>query len=88
MADYTLKFARTARKELEKLPVALAGRILQRIENLQQNPRPDGAVRLRGAKNLWRIRVGDYRVVYSTDDAAKIVDVSIVRHRRDIYRDL
>lgn len=88
MANYTLTFARSARKELEKLPGSVAERVLERIEALQENPRPHGAIKLQGDRNLWRIRVGDYRVIYSINDPGKIIDVSIVRHRRDVYRDL
>ena len=88
MADYTLTFARSARKELENLPASVSERILKRIGLLQTNPRPSGVAKLQGEKNLWRIRVGDYRVVYSINDTDKFVDVSIVRHRRDVYRGL
>lgn len=88
MAEYTLTFAKSARKELENLPRPVSKRVLARIELLQINPRPGGVAKLRGEKNLWRIRVGDYRVIYSIHDAEKLVDISIVRHRRDVYRDL
>lgn len=88
MADYTVTFARSARKELEQLPDEIAGRILERTENLAAQPRPSGVVKLVGGKNLWRIRVGDYRVVYAIDDAQRLVDVSIIRHRREVYRGL
>ncbi len=88
MADYRLTFARSARKELENLPTSLVVRLLARIEALSVNPRPGGVVKLRGESNLWRLRVGDYRVVYSIDDDARLVDVSIVRHRREVYREL
>lgn len=88
MADYSITFARSARKELDRLPPDLAERVLTRIEALSENPRPAGVTKLRGQKNLWRLRVGDYRVVYAIDDAAKGVDVSIIRHRREVYRDL
>ncbi len=71
---------------MEELPAALAARILSRIELLALNPRPSGVVKLRGGSVLWRLRVGDYRIVYSIDDAAKVVDVSVVRHRREVYR--
>ena len=53
-----------------------------------KNPRPVRAIKLQGNRNLWRLRVGDYRVLYSIDDSARLVDVSAVRHRRDVYRDL
>jgi mRNA interferase RelE/StbE len=88
MADYSVTFARSARKELEKLPSSTARRIIEHIEVLLINPRSTRPVKLRGNKSLWRIRVGDYRVIYRIDDAAKIIDVSIIRHRRDAYRDL
>ena len=51
-------------------------------------PRPSGAIRLQGNSNLWRIRVGDYRVIYSINDPARMIDISAVRNRRDAYRDL
>jgi mRNA interferase RelE/StbE len=88
MADYSVSFARSARKELERLSDEVANRILAKIEALAENPRPAGIIKLQGQKNLWRLRVGDYRVVYSIDDLSKAVDVSVIRHRRDVYRDL
>jgi mRNA interferase RelE/StbE len=88
MADYTITFARSARKELENLPANIADRILRKIEALAENPRLPGVIKLQGGKNFWRLRIGDYRVVYSIDDFFRIVDVAIVRHRRDVYRDL
>jgi mRNA interferase RelE/StbE len=88
MVDYSITFARSARKELENLPAEIADRILGKIESLASNPRFPGAIKLHGHKNLWRLRVGDYRVVYSIDDYSKTVDVLIVRHRRDVYRSL
>ena len=88
MADYSVTFARSARKELEKLPPSVARRVIERIEALAKTPRPSGVIRLQGNKNLWRIRVGEYRVIYSIDAAARIIDISVVRHRRDAYRQL
>ncbi len=88
MADYSITFARSARKELEKSPSSAAQRILERIEALMKAARPSSAVKLQGNKNLWRIRIGDYRVIYSIDDSARVIDISAVRNRRDAYRDL
>ena len=85
-SKYTITFARSARKELHDLGPALVARILSRIEALASNPRPGGSKKLRGGGELWRIRVGDYRVIYSVDDAGKTVDVSIIRHRRAAYQ--
>jgi mRNA interferase RelE/StbE len=86
MADYSIGFARSAHKELERLPGDVAGRILAKIEMLVENPRPAGVIKLHGQENLWRLRVGDYRVVYAINDFSKMVDISVIRHRREVYR--
>ena len=85
MIDYTITFARSARKELEALQRNLVDRILPRIENLATDPRPHGCRKLTGAKNRWRIRVGDYRVIYSVSDKDRLIDVIAVRHRSEAY---
>jgi mRNA interferase RelE/StbE len=64
----------------------VARRVLAAIERLQTNPRPSGCVKLTGSRNDWRIRVGDWRVIYSIDDPTGRVDVSAIRHRSDAYR--
>jgi mRNA interferase RelE/StbE len=87
MPEHRITFARSARKELEKLPPQIAERILARIEDLSVNPRPSGSLKLKGDSNLWRVRIGDYRVVYAIDDG-KSVDICFIRHRKDIYRDI
>ena len=86
MADYRVVFTRSARKELEKLPHTMADRIVAMSERLAAEPRPAGARKLRGATDLWRVRMGAYRVVYAINDAELIVDVRVVRHRKDAYR--
>ncbi|MGW8249898.1 MAG: type II toxin-antitoxin system RelE family toxin [Anaerolineales bacterium] len=86
MDNYRIAFARSARKELEVLSSSLAGRIFHKIEDLAKNPRPAGCRKLLGESALWRIRVGNYRVIYSIDDDQQIVDIIHVRHRRDAYR--
>jgi mRNA interferase RelE/StbE len=68
MVEYGITFARSARKELEDLDVTLIGRIFPKIKALSTEPRPAGCRKLQGEKHLWRIRVGDYRVVYAIDD--------------------
>ena len=84
--EYTITFATSVRKELERLDPPLAHRIFPLIESLADNPRPRKCKKLQGSGNLWRIRVGDYRVVYSVNDLEKVVDVVAVRHRSDAYR--
>jgi mRNA interferase RelE/StbE len=86
MADYNVTFARAARKELESLDASVVRRVFPKIENLVNEPRPKGCRKLRGETNLWRIRVGDYRVVYSIDDTKRWVDVVAVRHRSIAYQ--
>ena len=86
MDVYRLSVARSARKELRAMDRAVAMRIIARLESLARIPRPSGCTKLEGAADLWRIRVGDYRIIYAIDDRAKTVDVTIVRHRRDVYR--
>jgi len=60
----------------------VAMRIISRLESLAQDPRPVGCAKLEGTVDLWRVRVGDYRIIYAVDDRARTVDVSVVRHRR------
>ncbi len=85
MARYALEIKPSARKELEKLDESLLARAVPKIEALAIDPRPSGCRKLRGYRDLWRIRVGDYRVVYVIDDARKLVSVTRVAHRRDVY---
>ena len=85
MPKYTVRFVRSARKELEALPDAAINRIFPRIEALADDPRPAGCKKLRGANDLWRIRVGNYRVVYLIADAILLVEVRAIGDRKDIY---
>jgi mRNA interferase RelE/StbE len=87
VAEYSITFARSARKELESLPPQLGQRILGKIAALSSGPRPAGVKKLHGEDDLWRIRVGDYRVIYEINDAAKTVDIAVIRHRSEVYRD-
>jgi mRNA interferase RelE/StbE len=86
VADYAVVFARSARKELQNLDPQVARRILKQIEALVTDPHPSGVVKLEGATALWRIRVGQWRVVYRISDRERLVDVIAVRHRSDAYR--
>jgi mRNA interferase RelE/StbE len=85
MADYGISFARAARKDLEALETKVVNRIFPKIEALAKQPRPGGCRKLVGEENLWRIRIGDYRVIYEINDAQLLVDVVAVRHRSKAY---
>jgi len=82
---FTVQIKPSARRELENLNDTLLGRIVTKIDALSADPRPTGCKKLHGFRNQWRLRVGDYRIVYSIDDSHKIVDVIRIRHRRDVY---
>jgi len=86
MPQYEIVFARSASKELQALSQTVAERILGKVQLLASDPRPSGCKRLRGHSSLWRIRVGEYRVIYSVDDGNLVVDVSVIRHRSEAYR--
>jgi len=77
--------AASAEKELGALPAKVVARIVTRIEGLAVNPRPPRCKKLKGGDHEWRVRVGDYRIVYEIDDTARTVDVTRIAHRREAY---
>ncbi len=83
--SYQIQFKKSAAKEFQGLSLELKKRIGEAIDLLILNPRPDGVVKLKGDNYLYRIRIGDYRVVYEIDDNQKTIMVMRVRHRRDVY---
>jgi mRNA interferase RelE/StbE len=85
MKQYTVVVSQTAEKELQRLPSRTIEKIIALLKSLQDNPRPGGCKKLKGYKNLWRARVGDYRIIYAIDDVILLVDVREVGHRKDIY---
>jgi mRNA interferase RelE/StbE len=85
MASYHVALTSSAEKELKRLSSQLIARIISRLESLASNPRPPGCKKLQCGDREWRIRVGDYRVVYTIDDTKLLVEVTRIRHRRDVY---
>ncbi|MGK7894054.1 MAG: type II toxin-antitoxin system RelE/ParE family toxin, partial [Xenococcus sp. (in: cyanobacteria)] len=79
-------FKSSAAKELRKLSLEVQQRIASVIEKLIDNPRFSGVVKLKGDDNLYRFRVGEYRVIYEIDDSDKKIVITRIRHRRDVYR--
>ena len=85
MASYSILFTRSAAKEIERVPTKDRHRIVTRIGALADNPRPVGAEKLSG-DDKYRIRQGDYRILYEIVDAALIVTVVRIGNRREVYR--
>ena len=83
---YAVQFRPAALRQLRKLPGDALRRIQAATEALRNEPRPDGAAKLAGTHDLWRIRVGDYRVVYIVADDVLVVTVVRIGHRREVYR--
>jgi len=85
VANYSLEVKPSAQKELDALDDTAFARIDRKILALADNPRPAGCKKLKGYKDYWRIRAGDWRVIYIVDDSAKRVHITRVAHRREVY---
>lgn len=86
MPRYRIELSRGAEKALAALPGEARRRIASKIDALAENPRPPGTKKLTGEDDLYRVRVGDYRVVYEIRDRVLIVLVLNIGHRREVYR--
>jgi mRNA interferase RelE/StbE len=85
VAKYSLDIKQSAQKELDALDDVLFSRIDRKILALAETPRPAGCKKLKGYKDHWRVRVGDWRVLYIIDDMTKLVSVTRIAHRREVY---
>lgn len=83
---YRIELASTAKKQMDKLPRDIQTRIATAIDNLAETPRPPGTKKLKGADDLWRVRVGSYRIVYQLQDEKLLVLVVKIGHRKQVYR--
>ncbi len=86
MASYRVVFKPSVQRDLRALPKAVVARVMKRIDVLKDDPLPRQSVKLTGAEQLYRIRVGDYRIVYGLDAEAGQITVHYIRHRREAYR--
>ncbi len=82
---YTVVVNRSAQKEVRSLDAAIRTRIIRAIRSLAAEPRPQGCRKLVGSQNRWRVRIGDYRVIYIVNDAGRVVEIVAVRHRSRAY---
>lgn len=83
---YTVITPKAVRKQLNALPDDVYNRIAKKIEQLAEDPRPDGVAKTKGSDNEYRIRIGDYRVRYEIDDKELITLLLQCKHRKDVYR--
>jgi mRNA interferase RelE/StbE len=88
VASYSLSYRPSVEKDIQSIPRSFVARIIARIERLPSDPFPPQSAKLQGAERLYRLRVGDYRIVYEVDLDALHIIVQYVRHRRDVYRRL
>ncbi|MEI7586392.1 type II toxin-antitoxin system RelE/ParE family toxin [Runella sp.] len=82
---YRVIFTKSAERELKKLTNQVIVRLIPVIKNLSDNPRPSGCIKLEGSSNRYRVRVGDYRILYEIEDKIKIVEIVGIRNRREAY---
>jgi mRNA interferase RelE/StbE len=83
---YRILFVSRAEKGFKRLSADIQDRIISEINSLAEDPRPAGAVKLKGSDNLYRVRVGNYRIIYAVEDELLVVLVVDIGHRREIYR--
>jgi mRNA interferase RelE/StbE len=86
VASYRVEWKNTALRELKQLDRQVLQRLVTAAEGIASDPRPVGARKLTGSDHTYRIRVGDYRIVYEISDDDGLVEIVRVRHRRDAYR--
>ena len=83
---YKLIFKKTAQKNLERLPDLISQQIVFKINTLKENPLPQGVKKLSGIQNFYRIRIADYRVIYSINNNILTIEIVRIAHRKDVYR--
>lgn len=84
--SYKIVWKQSAVKELKQIPPKMIGRIVADVENLSEDPHPPGTRKIIGTQNTYRIRIGDYRVIYQIIDQVLIIEILRVAHRKEVYR--
>jgi mRNA interferase RelE/StbE len=83
---YSIQISKSVQKQIDDLPNAMKGRILEKIKGLEIEPCPSGIVKLKNSEQEYRLRIGDYRVLYEIDDAKQTILILQCKHRREVYR--
>lgn len=86
MAIYKIELKKSAEKEIDRLDKNIIPQIFHKIRTLAENPYPSQSLKLAGSGYSYRLRVGDYRILYQIDNSTKIITIFAVGHRKDIYR--
>jgi len=85
VSPYAVSFKARALRQIGKLDTQHAERVFEKIESLADDPRPPNSKKLKGDSGAWRLRSGDYRILYTIDDTNRTVEVALVRHRSEAY---
>jgi mRNA interferase RelE/StbE len=86
MASYRIEWKKSAYKELQKLPRQIIAKVVAAVADLSSNPHPTGSKKLTGSEHSYRIRIGDYRVVYEIIENKLMIEIVRARHRKDVYK--
>ncbi len=87
MEPFSIQWRNSTRKDIRRLPRQEVARVVEAVSQLANEPLPPGSEKLSGAERTYRIRVGDYRVIYEVFSDLHVVEVQRVRHRKDVYRE-
>jgi len=85
-SPYTVLLTHAARRDYGKLPPDIEPRVSSAIDALEESPCHPGARKLKGERHLFRVRVGDFRIIYHVDESDRVVTIARIRHRREVYR--
>ncbi|MDA3798719.1 MAG: type II toxin-antitoxin system RelE/ParE family toxin [Kiritimatiellae bacterium] len=86
MDCFEIQWKKSAQRELRKLDASVVPRIIQAVQELENNPKPKGCRKLKGSEYSYRIRIGNYRVIYEIFETQVVIEIVRVRHRKDVYR--
>ena len=87
MEPFEIQWRSSTRKDLRSLPHHEVARVVSAVADLASNPQPHGSQKLSGSERTYRIRVGDYRVIYEVFADSRVIEIQRVRHRKDVYRE-
>lgn len=87
MEPFSIQWRNSTKKDIRSLPRQEVARVIEAVTELASDPLPHGSQKLSGSERTYRIRVGDYRVIYEVFSDSRVVEVQRIRHRKDVYRE-